>query len=235
MRAITEINIHCAATRPVWMAGSTPAQRVAEIRRWHTQLNGWADIGYHYVVDRDGTVTPGRPIARSGAFEPKVNRTAIGICLVGGYGSAATDSFSEHYTPEQDVALRELIERLQAEHPTIKRVTGHNDYSPKACPGFKVQRWLAGKPERSFAESGTAIGSGTATAAASGLALVEVAAVATKEVRTAVEEARTARTEAQAAAADAADPLRWVLIAVIIAGAAFALYRRWVDWQAGRR
>lgn len=235
-RTINEINVHCSATRPGWMAEATGPARIAEIRRWHVQTNGWRDIGYHYLIDRDGQIHPGRPVASPGAFEPKVNATAIGICLLGGYGSAATDAFDQHYTPDQDESLRTLIGKLRSEHPGVRRVTGHNDYSSKACPGFKVGRWLAGKPpQRSFAESGTAIGSGTATAAAGGLAVVEVAAQATSEVRTAIAEVQTAGAEAKAAAANTADPMRWVLIAVILAGAAFALYRRWVDWQAGRR
>lgn len=236
MRTITEINIHCSATKPGWMATESGDRRVAEIRRWHVQDNGWADIGYHWIIDRDGTAYRGRHIERTGAFEPRVNATAIGVCLIGGYGAAATDDFATHYTPDQDVALRALIETLQQEHPGARKITGHNDYSPKACPGFKVARWLARKPaQRSFAESGTAIGSGTATAAAGGLAVVEVAAQATAQMRGAMAEVQTAKAEVKQAAADTADPLRWLLIALVIAGAAFALYRRWADWQAGRQ
>lgn len=235
-RSITEINVHCSATRPGWMAERTGADRIAEIRRWHVQTNGWRDIGYHYLIDRDGQVYDGRPVAQPGAFEPKVNANAIGICLLGGYAAAATDAFEQHYTPDQGDALRGLVDSLREQHPGIRRVTGHNDYAAKGCPGFKVQRWLDRKPpQRSFAESGTAIGSGTATAAAGGLAVVEVAAQATSEVRTALADVKTAGAEVKAAAADTADPLRWVLIVLVIAGAAFALYRRWVDWQAGRR
>lgn len=227
MRRIDEINIHCAATRPGWMAGRTGAERVAEIRRWHVEQNGWADIGYHFLIDRDGRVYPGRPVQRTGAFEPKVNATAIGVCLLGGHGAAATDAFEAHYTPEQADALRDLIEQLRAEHPGIRKVTGHNDYSSKGCPGFKVGRWLAGKPsERSFAESTTAAGAGSATVAAGGLAVVEVMPLLS-DTRSAIEQARD--TTAQA------DPLRWVLLAVILAGAAYALWARWRDWKAGRR
>lgn len=227
MRTINEINIHCAATRPGWMAGRTGAERVAEIRRWHVEQNGWADIGYHYLIDRDGTVYPGRPVQRTGAFEPRVNATAIGVCLLGGHGAAATDAFDAHYTPEQGDALRALIDELRASHPSIRKVTGHNDYSSKGCPGFKVGRWLAGRPaERTFAESGTAAGAGSATVAAGGLAVVELMPLLA-DTRAAVEQARATTTPA--------DPLRWVLLAIVLAGAAYALWRRWADWQAGRQ
>ncbi len=226
MRRIDEINIHCAATRPTWMSERTGAERVAEIRRWHIQQDGYSDIGYHYVIDRDGRHYEGRPIARTGAFEPKVNARGIGVCLLGGHGSAANDPFEKHYTAEQDAALRALIDELRQRYPGIKRVSGHNEYSAKGCPGFSVPRWLDGKPPvRTFAESHTAIGAGTATTAATALAGVEIVAALT-DARAAVE---------QAQAVPPADPLRWVLLAVVLAGAAYALWRRWRDWQAGRR
>lgn len=226
MRTISEISVHCSATRPGWMAQSTGPERIAEIRRWHVEQNGWADIGYHYLIDRDGKVYPGRPVERTGAFEPKVNARGIGVCLIGGFGANTTDTFDRHFTLEQDAALRRLIDKLRQAHPGITRVSGHNDYAPKACPGFRVDRWLSGKPARTFAESGTAIGSGSATVAATGLAAVEVLPLLS-DTRSALEEARDTTGQA--------DPLRWVLLVVIVAGAAYALWRRWQDWQAGRQ
>jgi len=209
------------------MADKTGAEKVAEIRRWHVVERGWSDIGYHYVIDRDGQVYTGRPIERSGALvNREVNLRAVGICLIGGHGASTADPFEKNYTPEQDSSLRELIDRLRAEYPSIKRVSGHNEYAAKACPGFHVTRWLAHKPpERTFAESGTAVGAGSATVAATGLAAAEILPLIT--------EARTAVT--QAAETPPTDPIRWVLLAVVVAGAAYALYRRWRDWQAGRR
>jgi len=232
-RTITEINVHCSATRPEWMQNRSGPEKVAEIRRWHTEQNGWRDIGYHWIIDRDGMVYTGRRESSPGAFEPQVNARGVGICLIGGFGSSANDAFEQHYTHEQGEALRELIEQIKDRHIGVKKVTGHNDYSPKACPGFKVARWLDGKqPQRAFVQSGTAIGSGTATVAAGGLAVAEVypaiqaLSAGTQELKGAVEQAK---------AVEQADPMRWVLIALIIAGAAFALYRRWADWQRGRQ
>jgi hypothetical protein len=43
---VTEIILHCADTRPEWMAGRPLAEKVAEIRRWHVEERGWRDIGY---------------------------------------------------------------------------------------------------------------------------------------------------------------------------------------------
>ena len=176
MRPLTEIIVHCAATRPGWMEGATADAKVAEIRRWHVEENGWADIAYHFIIDRDGSVVAGRPLDRAGAHVRGRNRTSIGVCLIGGHGSSQTDAFADHFTPEQDTALRALIEQLQDQHPSIRMVTGHSTYSAKACPGFQVARWLARKaPARTSPIQSTtlwAAGSGAgATLASAGTLL----------------------------------------------------------------
>lgn len=121
------------------------SEKVAEIRRWHVQDNGWSDIGYHFLIDRDGRFYRGRPEQTAGAFEPKVNARAIGICLIGGFGSNADDSFGKNYTPKQEATLVSLIKAMQDKYPSIERITGHNDYAQKACPGFKVGPWRVSK------------------------------------------------------------------------------------------
>lgn len=142
MRHLSEIIVHCSATRPEWMTPNTTQQKVDEIRRWHTVNNGWSDIGYHYVIDRDGTVAKGRPLARSGAHTRGRNRDTVGICLIGGHGAAATDDFSDHFTPEQDEALRNMLKSLMQTYNTISKISGHNQYAAKGCPGFSVPEWL---------------------------------------------------------------------------------------------
>ncbi|MDO5704053.1 MAG: N-acetylmuramoyl-L-alanine amidase [Paracoccus sp. (in: a-proteobacteria)] len=139
---VEEIVVHCAATRPLWMAAVPLAAKLAEIRRWHMQERGWSDIGYHYVIDRDGEHVPGRPINRIGAHVVGRNQGTIGICLLGGYEAAASDRFQDHYTPAQDAALRALIGDI-SRRTRIKRISGHNDHAATACPGFDVGKWLA--------------------------------------------------------------------------------------------
>lgn len=143
MRPVSEIIVHCTATRPEWWAGKSLGQKVAEIRRWHVSERGWKDIGYHFLIDRDGKVMPGRPLEREGAHVMGHNSGTIGIALFGGHGSASTDRFADHFTPEQDSALRAVIAGLQQRFPAIRTVSGHNDYAAKACPGFAVASWLA--------------------------------------------------------------------------------------------
>ena len=142
LRKINEIIIHCTATRPDWWAGRKTSQRVAEVRRWHIEDRGWSDIGYHFLVDRDGTISKGRPVEQAGAHVAGHNAEPIGISLFGGHGSDATDSFYEHFTPEQGAALRKLLDDLQGQYPAITKISGHNQYAAKACPGFNVPDWI---------------------------------------------------------------------------------------------
>jgi N-acetyl-anhydromuramyl-L-alanine amidase AmpD len=142
MRHINEIIIHTTATRPEWMAVHGTLAKVQEIARWHVRDRGWRAIGYHYIIDRDGTVANGRPLEQVGAHVKGHNANSIGIALLGGFGGAADDMFADHYTPAQDKALRKLIADLQTRFPEIGKVTGHSTYARKSCPCFIVGEWL---------------------------------------------------------------------------------------------
>jgi N-acetyl-anhydromuramyl-L-alanine amidase AmpD len=126
MRQIKNIVVHCTAT-PVDMDIG-----VAEVRRWHTEPsphgNGWSDVGYHFVIRRDGTIEHGRPINREGAHVKGHNLYSIGIALVGPGGSV------DNFTDAQFNSLDWLI-RLWPR----STVCGHRDLDPsKDCPGFDV-------------------------------------------------------------------------------------------------
>lgn len=137
MREIKRIIIHCSATPPDLDIGA------AEIRAWHTAPgwqgapNGWSDIGYHFVIRRDGLVEPGRPVERVGAHVKGHNADSIGICLVGGVDAAGRAQ--GNFTLVQWGALQALTTGLAAEHGAS--VHGHNEFAAKACPSFDVARW----------------------------------------------------------------------------------------------
>jgi N-acetylmuramoyl-L-alanine amidase len=77
MRRLTEIIVHCTATR------EGKNYTVEDIRRWHKE-RGFSDIGYHFVIYLDGSVHEGRPIEKVGAHCSGHNATTIGIAYVGG-------------------------------------------------------------------------------------------------------------------------------------------------------
>ncbi len=129
-RPISEIIIHCAAT-PEGKDYTVPT-----IRAWHKE-RGWTDIGYHYVVYRDGSIHVGRPIGQVGSHVAGRNTGTIGICYVGGL-SADGKTAKDTRTPAQRASLLWLRDQLAARHKGIRKISGHNEYAAKACPCFSV-------------------------------------------------------------------------------------------------
>ena len=80
MRHIDSIYIHCTATQPDFWEGRRSSEKAAECKRWHIQ-RGWSDVGYTYFVDRDGTVTEGRPIEKTPAAQKGHNTGSVAISL----------------------------------------------------------------------------------------------------------------------------------------------------------
>jgi hypothetical protein len=138
---VREIILHCSATRPDWLGASSLAAKLAEIRRWHMQDRGWRNIGYHWLIDFDGQRAAGRAETDIGAHVMDHNRGTIGICLIGGHGADADDQFGDHFTAPQARTLRALIADIRS-RTQITKVTGHNAYAAKACPGFRVAGWI---------------------------------------------------------------------------------------------
>jgi N-acetylmuramoyl-L-alanine amidase len=176
MRKIDSIVVHCSATRPEWMASEGINAQLKEIDVWHRD-RGFDMIGYSYLVSRNGEVVQGRPLEKTPAAQKGHNTGSIAICLIGGFGSDADDLATEHYTPVQLARAYSLIRELQ-EQFNVKNdnVIGHNRVSSKACPGFRVQKWLAGmslseatqkKPERTKAAQSKTVKASVATVVAS--------------------------------------------------------------------
>jgi N-acetylmuramoyl-L-alanine amidase len=130
-RFIDTIFVHCAAT---------PEGKdftVADIRAWH-KARGFTDVGYHYVIYRDGRIMLGRPIGQVGAHVADHNTGSIGISYIGGVaadGKTAKDT----RTPAQRASMLWLVGALKAKHPRINKVRGHNEVAAKACPSFIVR------------------------------------------------------------------------------------------------
>lgn len=145
-KPVDTIFVHQTTTRPDWMADNSVKEKVAEIDRWH-KGRGWHGFGYHYLIDRDGTIGKGRPETTVGAHVAGHNTGSIGISLVGGHGANKDDPFERNFTPQQSAALQELIDDIKT-RADIKRIRGHSEVANKACPGFNVRKWHASTKEQ---------------------------------------------------------------------------------------
>lgn len=101
---------------------------------------GWGKIGYHYLIEPDGTIKKGREENETGAHtkEKMMNYRSIGICLTGNFDE-------EEPTLQQCKALHSIITQLQAKHK-IKdsRIFPHRHFAPKSCWGSKLPNDVLG-------------------------------------------------------------------------------------------
>ena len=131
MRTINKLIVHCSATpegRDV---------KTETIREWHIKGNHWDDIGYHYVIELDGSIHKGREESAVGAHCSGQNANSIGICYVGGVakdGKTPKDTRTE----AQKQSLIELLTKLKAKYPHAI-IYGHRDFAAKACPSFDAK------------------------------------------------------------------------------------------------
>ena len=139
MRKIDKIFIHCSAT---------PEGRdikMETIKSWHVKGRGWRDIGYHFVIELDGLLRPGRRMEQMGAGVKGHNEHSIHVCYVGGLDKSKNPKDTR--TQEQRETLNTIIGGLLKEYPDAS-VHGHNEFSNKACPSFDVQKEF-GTPKKS--------------------------------------------------------------------------------------
>ena len=130
MRKINKIIIHCSAT---------PENRnvlISEVKKWHVKERGWSDIGYHFVIELDGSVRIGRPIERKGAHSRGNNKDSIGVCYIGGVDSQMNSKDTR--TECQKESLVNLLTDLKDTYGGT--VYGHRDFSKKDCPSFNAKK-----------------------------------------------------------------------------------------------
>lgn len=97
-----------------------------DIHSWHKN-QGWAGIGYHYFIRKDGKIYKGRPDNAVGSHCLGHNKDTLGICFEGAY--------NEETMPQAQIqAGRELISYLKAKY-NISSVKRHKDLNNTDCPG----------------------------------------------------------------------------------------------------
>jgi N-acetylmuramoyl-L-alanine amidase len=126
-REVRLLVVHCSATR------CDKNFSVEALRRCHL-ARGFASIGYHFYITRDGEIHRGRSLEEVGAHCRNHNAHSIGACYEGGLD--ADGKPKDTRTLEQKGALLALLRELRRQFPKAL-IVGHHDLNPmKGCPCF---------------------------------------------------------------------------------------------------
>lgn len=130
---ITLVCIHHSATR---------SGTFESIKNNHVNVRKYGDIGYNYVIEKNGRVTKGRDLKWSGAHNPgkapdksgyTMNQRSIGFCFVGNY-SKQDEVMSEIQLENGAKIIAEEMKNLGI--PFVKSsIIGHSDTYATECPG----------------------------------------------------------------------------------------------------
>lgn len=126
------ITIHHTAT-PTSDSLSVKA-RLRQIQAFHQDVNGWCDIGYQYLVSRDGRLWKGRGARQVGAHVTNNNTGNVGISVIGTYTSTNP---TEHQLNRIAALVRGLHNEFNIPINTA-RVKGHRDFGGTTCPGNRL-------------------------------------------------------------------------------------------------
>ncbi|MGP1272108.1 MAG: peptidoglycan recognition protein family protein [Phycisphaerales bacterium] len=137
MGRVERITVHHDALQPITITSpDQAADRIESIRRVHVENNGWADIGYHYIVDPIGGVWEGRPVRLQGAHVQAHNPRNIGVLVLGHFNL-------QQPTPRALDALDWTLTSLCELHSIpLGSVATHRELSPTECPGDNLQRYM---------------------------------------------------------------------------------------------
>lgn len=111
------IVIHDSHTKP-------GIERIVNVLRWQGRRMGLMEIGYHFIIDRDGHLTETRPMALIGTHTPGHDMDSIGVCLIGGRNELGQTE--DNFTEDQKRTLFDLIRKLKRDYGGIA-VAGHDE------------------------------------------------------------------------------------------------------------
>lgn len=105
----------------------------AAIAKGHVQGRGWAGIGYHMGIDKDGRIALLNPLSRITNHTANHNSKGVGVVLLGNYDVSRPSE-----------AMQASIERVRAymDEKGIRAEHWHRETKSTACPGRYAVEYL---------------------------------------------------------------------------------------------
>ena len=103
-----------------------------EIHRFHQEVNGWAGIGYHYVIRKDGTIEQGRKPLAVGAHAYHHNKNSVGICVAGNFDLAKPN---RKQMDSLKLLTAWLCQKYKLNPMKDGVIVGHRNLNDTSCPG----------------------------------------------------------------------------------------------------
>jgi hypothetical protein len=124
--------------------------RVRSVQNFHMDTNGWADIGYNYLVDPNGITYEGRGGGENvvGAHNCGKNTNTMGVCMLGTFTSVKPTNNAE-YSLKRIMAWKakqrgiDVTSTGNLSGKTVGRLTGHRASCSTSCPGDMLWNDLA--------------------------------------------------------------------------------------------
>ena len=131
-RNVNKLIYHCTATQQ-------SATVEAILRYWKNNL-GWKNPGYHIIIKPDGSWTQLQDFNRLSNGVAGINSTSIHVSYIGGIDK--NGKALDNRTEEQKEVQEAIYWAFKDKMPELE-FHGHYEFSSKACPSFKVDKWIA--------------------------------------------------------------------------------------------
>jgi hypothetical protein len=138
MNGIRRITVHHDGMPGLFFSNdfNETASRIELIRHRHRNNNGWADIGYHFVIDRNGRVWEARSLKYQGAHVKDQNENNLGILVLGNFQIQKPKA-------AQIAALKNTIRHFRKKYKVpATNVYTHGELGQTTCPGAHLQQYV---------------------------------------------------------------------------------------------
>lgn len=145
----THIIVHHTGDGVVFPANTDYAEKVRYYWDLHVNTNGWSDLGYNWLIDRNGVIYQGRGDGVQGAHFSGQNSRTMGVALIGDF-TKETPSISAINSLKNLIAWEATDKKIDVTSSsyhsssklTLNNISGHKDGGATSCPGTDLYSLL---------------------------------------------------------------------------------------------